>query len=443
MRDTFITNIVLKLNLKDDGYSLVWLYPDDSLKNTDVEIYFPKIEDNIFGPNLGFTSERISHETIYIATTSRWNLKDEFGRKGLSLSQGIVINTNPTDPQLMSRVCSASSILLKIHKTRYKTLGELIGILAASGNESEARRIAIETFNSINQGSDDYDPLFMDFVNHLKDELDHEKTRLRVYTDFPWSEEVGFLSLIGLQVASRDINSVGGGYLGSFNRFQHISTSQEVPGFKFADLSRVVSPRPNEKGFRPTQQSNELVMPDNTWYRVVVIGTLFSIIVTFCFGLYLVLINRRILKSLEGRTIVAKPEDADDPLKKQTQALPADNQQGRISTNPAPVQDDQALLQTIAKMYSMDRQERLSAMRELIQNHKSDERVVPIALDYAEENKANTDGIENTFLIIQNYSRGILKKYKAQSINFLELVKSSIPKRRNDAERLRISLIGP
>jgi hypothetical protein len=440
-----VSNTVLKVNIKAQGESLVWLFGDPTIEESEAERLFPRITDRVYGPNLTFVCTRLTKKSLFLSTTSAWSSEDEFERKGITLSQGLLINGDLSHPDHRADVCNSLAILLRIHRTRYHTLGELLEHLAAQGNVAEARKIAAETYDSLsNADSGCATQPVQPLAGHLKAMLDKQNIRLRVDTKFPWSEELGFFVLMWLQFLSENVHSVAGGQLISSGSYDHISTSQEVPGFRYIDLNQLLTPRVKTESTLTSPVGGESEWRDTSlrkvlWSKLSLLNTLlFLAVLILCLCTYFMLQQKELLRKIETITDVIGQTRKNAPVEAQENTLSPEKPQAADLS-----QEDVTLKQTIAKMYAADPTTRGNAILQLKQDKTSHERMVPLAIRYALENPKDPNGVENTFLVLQKCDPKILKKNKDEVARFLDLVKKIDGSKATAADRMKTLINQP
>jgi hypothetical protein len=436
-----LSNTVLKLNLKGRGESLVWHRPTPIIDDRQVDAFFPQTVSDLYGPNVGLSSARISRDLLFLTTTSTWNLKDEYGRKGIALSQGILINTDPREPSSLGDICSSFEVLLKIHRVRYQTLSEVLQYLAKQGNASEAQRLVVEISNSLDQVMGDCDSkLITSLAMYLKSNLGSFSKGLRVDVNFPWSEDLGFFSLLGLQVLSEDILSIGGGKLVTFEGYQHISTPQAIPGFEYVDLNGHLAslvPPVHIDSSKQHRDGQRMRMSRLRNYLYAVNTPLLLAIVVLCVGAYLMYQQRQILNKLDR--VVGEPKQLSNP------ANPVSNKSSSPPTDVSTAradQEDPVLRQTIAQLYDVDKNVRLGAIGKLMRDKSSHEKLVPIAIKYALDHPNDKNGLINTFLVFQKCDPQILKTHRDGIKSLLELLSKSNPNA-SGANRMKVLVSEP
>jgi hypothetical protein len=420
-----LSNTVLKLNLKGRGESLVWHNPLPIIEEGKVDAYFPQTADDLCGPNVGLSSERISQNLFFLTTTSRWNLKDEFNRRGIALSQGILLGTNQGEPTSLADVCNSFDVLLKIHRTRYDTLTEALEYLAKEGDASDAQKLVMEISSSFDHVNGECDmSLITSLVRHLKSRVGRTPKGMRVDMNFPWSEDLGFFSLLGLQVLSEDIKSIGGGKLRMFDRYQHISTPQEVPGFEYVDLNKQLTPLKSFVDITSSSQDKggkRMVINRLRRCLAVVNTPLFCVFLILSVGAILIYQQRMFFRKLD--TLAGNSG--------QTSKLNSNSNTSSSRSTDAPSshseQEDPALKQTIPQLYDRVQSVRVNAISKLIQDKSSHEKLVPIAIKYANDHPTDKNGLINTFFVFQKCDPQILKKNRDEIIGFLELLSKSNP----------------
>jgi hypothetical protein len=421
-----LPNTVLKLNLKGRGESLVWHRPTPIIDDRQVDAFFPQTVSDLYGPNVGLSSARISRDLLFLTTTSTWNLKDEYGRKGIALSQGILINSDPSEPSSLGDICGSFEVLLKIHRVRYETLSEVLEYLATQGNVSDAQKLVVEISHSFDQVKGECDSdLITSLVMHLESNLGRSTKKLRVDVSFPWSEDLGFFSLLGLQIISENIRSIGGGKLVTFDGYQHISTAQAIPGFEYVDLNghlASLAPRVDIASSMQDKGGLRLQISKLRIYLSAVNTPLVLAVVVLCVGAYLMYQQRQILNKLD--MVVGEPKQVSKsatPVSNKPSSLPTNT-----STAPAE-QEDSVLRQTIAQLYDVDKNVRLGAIGKLVRDKSSHEKLVPIAIKYALDHPTDQNGLVNTFLVFQKCDPKILKSNRDGINSFLELLSKSNP----------------
>lgn len=121
------------------------------------------------------------------------------------------------------------------------------------------------------------------------------------------------------------------------------------------------------------------------------------------------------------------------------------NQSAPPVAQPTPQerQVNEPLLQTIARMFSPNEEARNNAIIQLRRDTASHEEMIPLALQYAKQNQANADGVENTLMVFQRVDPATLKKHRDAILNFIEEVKNGNEKIAAAAEKVRSLVNSP
>jgi hypothetical protein len=420
-----ITNTVLKLNIKDYGDSLVWLYPHGSIQDRKVEDCFPHINAKHYGPNIAFTGNRISTKSLLLTTTSVWDSTDEFGRKGITLSQGILLEDNITGTGT-SDIYIAFEALIRFHKVRYKDLQSLLQYVATQGTAEDSRKLAEEIFTSLGESKAGINFQQFQFLSeYLQSVLQHHHTKIRVSTKFPWSEELGFFSLIGLQATVNDVRSIAGGDIASFEDYQHISVSHDVPGYQYVDLNQRLSSQ-----IEGNNSSENLLFQDgrtldklggdsnNFWHKTIEKAfyianmPITSTFLILCLGAFLIWSFSR--NNNESGSIPANPSR----IVEHATPTPSPSATPVLSLTG----DTSALDETIAQLYAANKKTRQMALSKLTQDTSSHEVMVPRALTYALNHQDQINGLRNTNAILKRCNPSLLEKNKDAYEKFLTLI---------------------
>lgn len=437
-------NTFVKINLKSSGYGFVWQHDNPNL---DVDQYLPKTFKNLTGPNLAFSSTRISTNTFFLATISRWRINDEYDRKGIILAQGYLLEANGDDSSQTVALCQNILGLLRVHEFSFHYLGEWLEHLARNGNESEAKSLIDKTEKLSNI---ELDGTTSELINELASYIQKEQSqspddRFRIYTEFPWPPELGFCALVGSQVSSPIVKSVGGGHLSSLQTYQHISTSQENAGFKYIDLNRVLSSKDSSRGFMCTT-NREMDMNKSGWDKLLAFTPIVSTIILSCLGLYFIYSfnsnQRSVVQALNSIAERLPQNDVTKAVDQGKKPVPSiQPQQEPAPANQQSQSEDLPLLQNIAKLYDANWKVRNSMIVQLQRDQSSHERLIPLAIKYGKQNQANDNGIENTCRVFQKINPEILKSHRGEVVDFIDTVKNKNEVIKREANKVSL-LIG-
>lgn len=423
-----ISNTVLKLNVKGLGDSLVWLNPQDGIGESEIERCFPHVDAKVYGSNVAFTGTRISAKYLFLTTTSVWELKDEFGRQGLTLYQGILFENIQTGVDATSDVHRHFEALTRLHKVRYQDIQSLLQYLATQGSLDDARKLAGEIFNSLTDtkyGNDFRLPLSL--TERLRAVIRDGGTRLRVNTKFPFAEELGFFSLIGLLATTSNVRSVAGGELTSFEPYQHIATPREIPGYQYVDLNLLLAGLTTGDISHGSSSSQSSVGGEGSRgvYRRAVDRALevanmplTSTVLILCLGIFLV------AKLGGNQNKATSPEESAGQLVNQPTSTPSPSPSPSppAQTVVASTGNSAVLDETIALLYDSNKKNRQKAFSNLAQDKASQDVMVPRLLAYALSHPDQANGLNNTREILKLCDQAILDKNQDAYNKFLTLI---------------------
>lgn len=97
-------------------------------------------------------------------------------------------------------------------------------------------------------------------------------------------------------------------------------------------------------------------------------------------------------------------------------------QQGATKARTLEIGDRAGL---VAEMFSDDRDRRIAATTQLIRNWNNDPAVVPLALDYASNNRGNKSGIINTLVYLHSAPQDTLRSNRDQIVALLDAVRGN------------------
>ena len=414
------SNIVLKVNLSGSGYSFVWR--EKPSFEIDVDGYLPKAPTNVTGPNLAVCSMRLSTNSLLLGTVSRWGISDEFGRKGLILSQGHLVDLEANGSAI--EVCEYLLGLMRTHELYFDELGETLEYLAKHGKRNDAEDLIGKIEKTAKM---ELNTATSELINHLtarlKTETRESNDAIRVYTELPWSANLGSCALIGLQVDSPAVKSVGAGRLALPQTYQLISSPMLHSGFRYVDLNRALS---SSRDLAPTLQELDSVTKKTVDKKIntrkthergsnrVTIAVLFvSTIMMTCATTFFIYRNNQQRKLLQALSNIAYQKPNPSP---QSDGPTADQQLQAEDTR------------LIAALYDPDRRTRISAITALQRNQFSHDRIIPLALQYARQHPTNDDGIENTLIVLKSVSPETLVKHNNEIKDFIDTVKNRNPK---------------
>ncbi len=301
-----VDNTVFKVYSKEEGYKLVWLksYPSPILSEKEVEEILPITEENLFGPNLAYSSIRLSENKFFLATTSRWNIKGEFDRIIFSFSQGNLIIIKSDFPDPLINICECFINMLRMYKLGYKTLGNILAELFE--NESKNDLIRKIGFHLIKPSPKRLDKLTIEEIlrvsNYLKQRSQNKNQKFRVYADFPYNENFSLCCLLGFQAISPDIVSVGGGYLKYPNNYNHISSFENIPGFEEIEIPLSEKLKQKTSPIQKTRQEISLSKADistdkKLLYRLV---NMFSLIFSLVSIIIAIILSIKVIRLSEN-----------------------------------------------------------------------------------------------------------------------------------------------
>lgn len=238
-----IINTVFKFNTKENGYSFFWTVPDGTIIDSHkLDDLFPKKRNsNSSGFMLAMTCYRIDRDSVFVGIKNDWNISDTFGRQGLSLCQGNILSFNSEEYTDIFKILDFILSSLKFYQRGYETLESLLSQIALNDSREHQKNFflyldgeAKKSKISLNQNEKD---LIMSTITKL--DVISKARRVRVYSEFPLHEYIGLCCLIGLQLKSSDIQSVGIGDLKEYNNYNHISTVKKVEGFEDVNINQI------------------------------------------------------------------------------------------------------------------------------------------------------------------------------------------------------------
>lgn len=456
-------NTFYKVNIKTSGYSFVWLNPTPTFGERVVDGYLPETETDLFGPNVAFNSTRTSPDTFFVATTSSWPIRDEYGRLGLYLSQGKIIEVDREDPESVLSLYESFVGLLNSHRAAYETFGVL---LERAANELD-RPGVVKLLEEMNRSTrfkfgERTAGLVEGLSDYLRARAGGSGEKIRVYTRFPWADELGLCALVGLQLhASRSL-TVGGGFLDSFEKYQYVSTPQDVDGFEYIDLNREYlagravseTARPAEKidlseGRAVSPREGDRKGPGLTrgaWERLapaVPLAQVLSALLVVCAAFYLAYTHNRhheqIAETLKKLAEKPAPEAGGQVNNNLGTPPPAASQNRPAAAFP----QDQEVSKLLDEMFGDSQKTREAALAALSTKWKSDGRAIQLALEHADGHRSNKVGVINTLSFLQQASPPLLRQQREQLDKFLEAVKANGRQTAAEAEKVRQLLSGP
>lgn len=447
---------VFRINLKGAGETFLWTGREPLLEAEVVQSYLPSTADDLFGPNIAFTSVRLARDRFFVATISRWYKRDEFGRRGLDLAQAEIVTFNPEDALGFLRICERFLAISQFHRSSYLSLGEMLETLANAGSALDAKRFADAAGQrpgvSIDTASAD---LLQRLVDHLRSEVKSSDDSLRIYLDFPAPNELGPCVLIGLQAGSSGFSKVGGGGLDGFVGIQHIVSGEEVPGFRYVDLARllVMPPRIPESGPQPEREGASMgegmgegqedrprelpQMPPAASPRersllkplyVAMVANLLLVLVSLLlsgFGLFMFKNyaeqQKKLLGSLHPAARPVKGTGSTSPRSSPT--LPAPPASGELSA-------------LVKDLFAQDQAVREAAFKRLEEGWSLDARAMDNLLDEAETHTANKQGILSALQFLERRDLALLEHRRERLTRLLAEVRGNSRGTRKQADRI-------
>jgi hypothetical protein len=97
---------------------------------------------------------------------------------------------------------------------------------------------------------------------------------------------------------------------------------------------------------------------------------------------------------------------------------------------------DQRLTGLVRGLFSEDAQTRIGAAQDLIQGWRNEPIAVKSLVEFATENKENSNGIFNTVVVLNAFSINALQASKLQVLQFIKLAKATGPKTEEKAVAL-------
>ncbi len=428
-------NIVLKVNLSGSGYSFVWR--EKPSFEMDVDGYLPKAPANVTGPNLAVCSTRLSTNSLFLGTVSRWGIGDEFDRKGLILSQGHLVDLEANGSAI--EVCEYLLGLMRTHELYFDELGETLEYLAKHGKRNDAEDLIGKIEKTAKM---ELDTPTSDLINHLtvrlKTETKESNNAICVHTALPWSANLGLCALIGLQVASPDVKSVGGGRLAFPERYQLISSPIMHSGFRYVDLNRALTSNSDLSVFAPAlpklNSVNGKTLDEKANGRKgnhdsktkLIVGLLLSTMIMTCatifFG-YRNIQQRGKLVAL-GNTTDRLPTGSNSGVREQGMKAKPSPSTNEPPTDQQTQAEDARLLGLIASLYDSNRATRISAITQLERERPLQDRIISLAVQYAREHQTNEDGIENTLIVLKNIRPETLVQHQQEIKNFIDEIQT-------------------
>jgi len=238
---------LFRLNVQGQGSVILWAGGDSPLSDSEIDSLLPQSLEDLYGPNLAINAVQLSARNFLICTTSRWDITDQFGRRGPTLSQGFWLNCSGDNDHVHIELCELFLTLSDIHEKLFVSLGKVLQRIATVGEEEErvladrlhdllaSRVIRLESGTCL---------WLQKATEHLTEVSGQEK--LRLFSDFQDSKQLGTCLLLGLLVKMPLRSRIGGGYLKNSASYQHIASSQDTSGFSAQSLGKLLSSRPKK-----------------------------------------------------------------------------------------------------------------------------------------------------------------------------------------------------
>ena len=86
---------------------------------------------------------------------------------------------------------------------------------------------------------------------------------------------------------------------------------------------------------------------------------------------------------------------------------------------------EQRVSELIHDLFSEDAQVRIGAAQDLIQGWRNEPNVVLILVDFATQNRGNSNGVYNTVVVLNEFSPRALQAHKQEVLNFIEVAKAT------------------
>ncbi|MBI4811440.1 MAG: OmpA family protein [Ignavibacteriales bacterium] len=234
-------NTVLNILVKDRGYTYHWQKSEPTLPDDEIDNIFRKIDNPTYGFNTGFCSAHIAHDLFLLITTSKWDIRDEFNRVGVSLSEGILIRNDFSNPQHLLILFENFVSLLRSHRIGYTSLRYSLEYIAQKGEKKQVNDLLSTLTQFSDFQLDNTTTRLLQPLSCFLDTLSLDRIEsYRVFSTYPWNEDLCLYFLLGLQLKMPFPSLLGGGYLTSYNEFNHISSSTKVDGFKDLDIGTIL-----------------------------------------------------------------------------------------------------------------------------------------------------------------------------------------------------------
>lgn len=257
---------VLRLNVQDQGSTVLWMPGPPPVPNSEIDGLLPSPQEELCGPNLASCAIRLSKNRFFLATTSRWDIADQFGRHGLSLAQGAVVEA----PGIThTHLCQVFLALRETHEHLYSSLRSVLQKIATSAG-GEERNLVAKLHELALQDIQMKEPT-RSLVEKATANLVagvSQQDRVRLFSDFPDSTELGFCLLLGLLMNMPPGSRVGGGWLRDPSSYHHIVSSREVTGFTtraLGDLLAETSHITGNPSPSPSRLNNLVRSPWAVW----------------------------------------------------------------------------------------------------------------------------------------------------------------------------------
>lgn len=188
---------VLKINIKGSGYVHRWNTPYPLLQRFQVDEMLARPGSEETGPNLAYRCECIDPSRFLVSVASVWDECDEFGRRGLSLCDGRVVELDVDAGDRVGVLVKEFFSIMAGHREYYEWIGRHVEALSLDADLTRVKELQQKLY-PIRATPDKYTYQLVEHISRaILGRLHRDECRLCLTLDYPWDDQVAFACLIG------------------------------------------------------------------------------------------------------------------------------------------------------------------------------------------------------------------------------------------------------
>lgn len=379
----------IRVNIHGHGSIILWAGSAAPLPDSQIDDLIPRPLDDLYGPNICTSLIRLSDREFLLCTRSRWDITEQYGRKGLTLSHGIWFKSGD-DADLHGTLCEIFLALCGAHEKLYARLGLTLQHIATIGDIEGGNGVATQLHDLTSRGFILEDGFHLWLKTKVDDLVkSHKRERIRLFSDLSDSSSLGICLLIGLLTRMPPNSRVGGGYLKNPEAYQHIASGQDVTGFTAKSIGHLLT---NTSNRRPSISMGDIRLDKPSvnflWSSRLAqffLNSLSAIVAILLMGWIthdslqksIGSSEARLAKTIEDVRLELRSLDAKLAFQKKSGGeLRQDSEEPRDTPTPYTLEG------LIADLFKMDRRD--AALAELTSNWATDSQVVDKIMDHIE-----------------------------------------------------------